>query len=261
MPPTAIVDPIARHADVALAMTERVLAATPSAEVLPPIGTVPAPVVMRRSRTASAVAGAATLGFLGVFALVKAGRSQAIDLAITLRLQGHDRPVVQRVMGAVSWPGFPPQSRIIPALAIAGLWLARLRLEAMAVAAGWGTALAATAIKAAVRRPRPLAGDRLQVVVAPLGGSSFPSGHVLTYVGVYGTLAYLAATLLRPVRVRRVVVGALLALVAAVGPSRIHQGHHWPTDVSASYLLGTAWVVVVTSTYRRRKARRAGTRP
>ncbi len=243
------------------ALTARVLETRPSAEVAPPPGTVPAAVVVRRSRAASTVAGAALLGFLAVFGLVKAGRSQAVDLAITLRLQGHDQPVVRQAMRAVSWPGFPPQSRIIPIVAIAGLWAARLRLEALAVLAGWGTALAATAIKATVRRPRPLAGERLRVVIAPLGGSSFPSGHVLTYVGVYGTLAYLAAALLRPVPVRRLVVGTLLGLVAAVGPSRIHQGHHWPTDVSASYLLGTAWVVVVTSAYRRLKAGRTGIRP
>jgi membrane-associated phospholipid phosphatase len=84
---------------------------------------------------------------------------------------------------------------------------------------------------------------------------------VLTYVGLYGTLVYLAGTLIRPARWRGLAVGALLALLGAVGPSRIHQGHHWPTDVSASYLLGTAYVVGVTSLYRRIKARRAGVRP
>jgi undecaprenyl-diphosphatase len=95
------------------------------------------------------------------------------------------------------------------------------------------------------------------VVTAPLGGSSFPSGHVITYVGVYGFLAYLLHSLLRPVRVRRAVVGGLLAVVSLVGPSRIHQGHHWATDVTASYLLGMSYLVGVASLYRRVKARRA----
>jgi len=55
-------------------------------------------------------------------------------------------------------------------------------------------------------------------------------------------------------------VAALLGLVAAVGPSRIHQGHHWPTDVTASYLLGSAYLAGLTTLYRRVKARRAGVR-
>lgn len=252
---------LARTADALLGATERAVGSHPSAEALPPAGTVPAVIAVRRGRTASAVALASLLGFGAILALVRAGRSQAFDLALTLRLQAREHPVVARLMTAASWPGFPPQSRIIAPAVVAGLWAARLRLEALAVLGGWGSALLSTVIKAVMRRPRPIADDRLRVVTAPLGGSSFPSGHVLTYVGLYGTLAYLAATLIRPARWRRGIVGGLLALIAMVGPSRIHQGHHWPTDVSASYLLGTAWVVAVTGVYRRRKARRAGVRP
>jgi undecaprenyl-diphosphatase len=105
-----------------------------------------------------------------------------------------------------------------------------------------------------MRRPRPVAGTDLRVVAAPLGGSSFPSGHVITYVGTYGFLAYLVQTLVRPAGPRRTVVAALVGLLALVGPSRIYQGHHWPTDVSASYLLGTSYLVGLTALYRRIKA-------
>jgi undecaprenyl-diphosphatase len=115
-------------------------------------------------------------------------------------------------------------------------------------------------VKSLVRRQRPIAGEKLRVVVAPLGGSSFPSGHVLTYVGFYGFAAYLAEVLIRPVALRRAVVGALLGLVALVGPSRIQQGHHWFTDVTASYLLGTSYVVGLAALYRRMKAHRAQVR-
>jgi diacylglycerol kinase (ATP) len=85
--------------------------------------------------------------------------------------------------------------------------------------------LLSTVVKSLVSRPRPVAGEQLRVVVAPLGGSSFPSGHVLSYVGLYGFAAYLAEVLIRPIALRRTVVGALLGLVALVGPSRIQQGH------------------------------------
>ena len=106
-----------------------------------------------------------------------------------------------------------------------------------------------------MRRPRPVAGTDLRVVAADLGGSSFPSGHVLTYTVVYGWLAVLADLLIRPDRPRRLVVGALAALVAGVGPSRIHLGHHWPTDVTASYLLGSSYLATLVLLYRRLKSR------
>jgi undecaprenyl-diphosphatase len=134
----------------------------------------------------------------------------------------------------------------------------RLRLEALAMAGAWGTAVLSTIVKALMRRPRPVAGVDIRVITAPLGGSSFPSGHTITYVGVYGFLAYLVHTLLRPVALRRVLVAGLVSLVALVGPSRIHQGHHWFTDVTASYLLGTSYLLALTRWYRGRKAQGTG---
>jgi len=165
-------------------------------------------------------------GFAAIFASVRANRSAAFDLAITLKMQEGRSPVLASVMRAASWPGFPPQSRIIPPLIIGG-WLARGRpREAAFQTAAWGGALISTVVKAVVRRPRPLP-PQVQVVVAPLGGSSFPSGHVLTYVGFYGFLAYLIAVEIRSPLVRDAGVASLAALLALVGPSRIQQGHHW----------------------------------
>ena len=51
-----------------------------------------------------------------------------------------------------------------------------------------------------------------------------------------------------------------LALVGLVGPSRIQQGHHWPTDVAASYLLGSAYVTGIVALHRRLLGLEAATR-
>jgi membrane-associated phospholipid phosphatase len=227
----------------------------------PPDEVVSAPVAVRRGRAARLAGWVALAGFGAIFGLVRAHRTEAIDLAVTLKLQRRRHPVLQAVMRAVSWPGFPPQSHVIPAAIAAGLLVARLPLEAAFAIGAWGTALVASAVKTVMRRPRPLAGVDLRVVTAPLGGSSFPSGHTITYVGVFGYLAFLAHTLLRPAHWRRAIVAALVGLVALVGPSRVHQGHHWFTDVSASYLLGLAYLIGLTELYRRVKAARAGMRP
>ena len=106
-----------------------------------------------------------------------------------------------------------------------------------------------TLIKAGIRRPRPLPPE-VRVVVAPLGGTSFPSGHVLTYVGFYGFLGFLLAEHLRDGALRNASVASIAGLLAIVGPSRIQQGHHWTTDVVASYLLGTAYLFALVELYR-----------
>ncbi|MFL5778678.1 MAG: phosphatase PAP2 family protein, partial [Chloroflexota bacterium] len=226
-----------------------------------PAGTLPAPVAVRRGRVGTRIAALGAAGFVGIFALVRARRSDALDLAVTLRLQRFRSPWLDPLMRAASWPGFAPQSRLIPPVTAGLLFAKGLRLEAAFVPVAWGTALVATITKALMKRPRPVAGTDVRVVAARLGGSSFPSGHVITYAGIYGYLAFLAGTLIRPRSVRRAAVGSLVGLLALVGPSRVYQGHHWFTDVTASYLLGASYLVAVTTIYRRVKARLTGVRP
>ncbi len=199
------------------------------------------------------VAGVAA--FAALAALVRRRPVGAIDHEIASRLQAIRDPRMERAMTFVSWFGFPPQSRILPPVYAAILWIARFRLEAVFQLAAWGTALLSTVIKSFMGRPRPVAGRDLRVVAAPLGGSSFPSGHVLTYVGVYGWMAIMADRLIGPPLLRRLVVAASTTLVVAAGPSRIHLGHHWPSDVAASYLLGSSYVAALLVAYRRLQAR------
>jgi undecaprenyl-diphosphatase len=195
---------------------------------------------------------------LGAFGALLAGvmsrRSEAADIAITLRLQAQRHRSMALVMEAVSWPGFPPQSRVIPPLAIGAMLALRLRTEATFQFLAWGTALLATVVKAFVHRPRPLP-EQVRVVLVPLGGSSFPSGHVLTYVGVYGFMAVVAHGVIANPSVRWPVSIGLIGLIGLIGPSRIYLGHHWPTDVAASYTLGLAYLVALLALYRRVKMR------
>ena len=207
-----------------------------------------------RGRNGMLVVGTALLTFGAIFAAVKARRSEGIDLAITLRWQARRHPSLALLMDLVSWPGFPPQSRIIPPLAMATMLVMGLRTEALFQLLAWGTAGVATVVKGFVRRPRPLP-EQVRVVLAPLGGSSFPSGHVLTYVGTYGFLAFVVYSVIGPPQVRWPLSLGLVGLVVAVGPSRIYQGHHWPTDVTASYMLGFAYLIGLMALYRRVKGR------
>jgi membrane-associated phospholipid phosphatase len=209
---------------------------------------------LARGRGAMAF-GLATLAvFAGLFALVKRNRSHAFDLKITRSLQRINAPWFDRLMHVVSWPGFPPQSRVIPPL-LSLFWLSLgFPIEAVFQILAWGTGAISAAIKRSMRRPRPTP-ELVRVISAPLGGTSFPSGHVLIYAGVYCFLAFLLETLVRPAHLRRIATSFLVGLVTMVGPSRIYLGHHWFTDVVASYLVGTSYLLGLAAIYRRVKTR------
>jgi undecaprenyl-diphosphatase len=210
-----------------------------------------------RGRWPMALMGLSLVGFAGLWLIVRRQRSAAFDLGVSMKLQSYRSPPLAAAMTAVSWIGFPPQSRVLPPLLIGAIWVAGFPLEAVFLLAAWGTATLSTAIKVTMRRARPLPPE-VRVVTANLGGSSFPSGHVLTYVGLYGFLAYLCYSVLRPPRLRVPLTAFFGGLIGLVGPSRIYQGHHWPTDVVASYLLGIAYLLGLTTVYRRIKQRRTG---
>lgn len=214
----------------------------------------PPRIALARGKPAAAVIMIALTAFGLLFGIVRARRSDRTDVAVTLALQRRRAPWFRATMHAVSWPGFPPQSRLIPPTLAAVWWILGFPIEAAFQGLAWGASGVSFLVKGAMRRPRPNR-SQVAVAVARIGGSSFPSGHVLNYVSVYGFLAYGIATLCRPNRARRVIIGALAGLLALVGPSRIYLGHHWATDVSASYLLGTSYLLTLTALYRRTKLR------
>lgn len=209
--------------------------------------------MVRRILKISYVGTAVTTSVL-IAAGVKTGKTQALDEQLTQRIQRIDAPGFDPLMEAVSWAGFPPQSKILPALIPTAMLSAGRPLEAFFQLMGWGTGAISGGIKRTMKRPRPNHPD-IVVAKARLGGTSFPSGHVIIYTGVYGMLAYLAHVHIKIGLLRKAVVGLLAGMVSLVGVSRVYLGHHFTSDVAVSYLLGSSYLVVLTSLYQRARKR------
>jgi len=209
-----------------------------------------APAPVRRYRallfrgTLIVIAGAfAVLTFL-----VKTMPSFTIDLQVTKAIQMINFPFFNMAMVWVSWPGFGPQNIIIAALIILFIWMIGLHWEAVMalVAALFSTAINVL-VKDLVQRPRPTA---TQVTVIDLLNSySFPSGHVMFYLGFFGFIGFLAFTLLKPSLKRSLTLFVVIVPIILIGISRISLGEHWASDVLGAYLLGSLTLVAIIQFY------------
>ena len=103
------------------------------------------------------------------------------------------------------------------------------------ISGGW----AIRALKALVHRPRPTVVEHW----ATVHDLSFPSGHSASSAVVYLSLAALASQLVRGQAARRTLLAIAIALVGAIGVSRVYLGVHWPTDVLAGWSFGTLWAL------------------
>jgi undecaprenyl-diphosphatase len=176
------------------------------------------------------------------------------DIQITQALQSIDSPVFATLMSLISWPGFSPQSFIISVLIVLAIYMFGLHWEAVtAFVAAILPPLVNVLVKSVIRRPRPTVD--LVHVLNILNSYSFPSGHVMFYVGFFGFLWFLIYTLLKRSVLRTVLLIFLGLLIALVGMSRIYLGQHWGSDVLGAYLLGGLTLAAILQFYRWGKKR------
>jgi undecaprenyl-diphosphatase len=180
--------------------------------------------------------------------LVKTMPSFTIDLQVTKAIQMINFPFFNLVMVWVSWPGFGPQNLIIAGLIILFIWMIGLHWETvMALAAALFSTAINLLVKDLIQRPRPTA---TQVnVIDLLNSYSFPSGHVMFYLGFFGFIGFLAFTLLKPSFKRGLTLFVVSVPIILIGVSRISLGEHWASDVLGAYLLGTLTLVAIIQFY------------
>src|SRR4030095_8851928 len=98
----------------------------------------------------------------------------------------------------------------------------------------------------------------------PIQMTGFPSGHMATFVAVFGFLVFLGYRRLDSSRVRWVPIALVALFLGVMSFARVYAGHHWASDVLAGALLGGLWLAIVIQLYvwgERRITRRHCRRP
>ena len=131
------------------------------------------------------------------------------------------------IIGALSLAGF------------AGFALTKQRGSAWLLALAMGGAIVLeNGLKLAFHRARP---EPFFGIASP-ETFSFPSGHALFSACFYGAVAWRLAARAQQRSVRATLWATSIALIAAIGFSRIYLGVHNPTDVLAGYLVAAFWL-------------------
>jgi undecaprenyl-diphosphatase len=146
------------------------------------------------------------------------------------------------------WPG----AFIVGFAAAAGLRLVSHRSEAVWLLGAFLSQLNAAA-KLAVDRPRP--SPELVDVREVATGLSFPSGHAVTAVLLYGFLFYAAGQALPDRRLRYPVQALCVIIAVLTGLQRVEAGVHWPSDVLGGALFAGLILTLLIWGHRRFRAR------
>lgn len=194
-----------------------------------------------------------SLAFLALTILVKTNPSLAWDLTITRALQSIQNPIFDSLMKYLTDLGFQPGVIILLVLASIGFYILNQKKEIFfVILSTLGAIEIGVIFKQLVGRPRPDS-TLVNQVGQYLNHDSFPSGHVLFFIGFFGYLFYLSFIKMKPGWIRNASLTILASLVFLIGVSRIYLGAHWFSDVLGSYLIGTVWLLVVVHLHHRLK--------
>ncbi|BFU43529.1 phosphatase PAP2 family protein [Krasilnikovia sp. MM14-A1004] len=173
---------------------------------------------------------------------------QRLDHGVAEGLNHLVAPHPAVVSGLTEVSSFGGRPFMLPLVVLAVLVLLirrRTRLAIYLVVAGAGALLLDPSLKTLVGRLRPI----VDVPVAAAPGNSFPSGHALGSMVVYGALLLVFLPAVRR-RGRPYLAGAAAVTVVAIGFSRTALGVHYLSDVLAGWLLGAAWLGVTAYAFR-----------
>nr|WP_106784465.1 phosphatase PAP2 family protein [Lysinibacillus timonensis] len=193
------------------------------------------------------------LGF-GTMALV-VSRDQIVsfDLAVISYVQRLEAPILTAIMKFFTTIGSFKWILVIAIVVIIFLYFvlkhrSELFLFTIVIAA---TPIINGIIKGFFERARP---DLHRLI--EIGGYSFPSGHAMNAMAVYGILTFLFWRHIPSRLGRSVLIFISSVFILMIGISRIYLGVHYPSDIIGGYLASGFWLAVSILVYQKYREKR-----
>lgn len=162
-----------------------------------------------------------------------------LDESILLAIQKLHTPLFDQIMQSITFLGEPLPLLLISSGFGLQLWRNHYRQEATSLGlATIGAVSLNYLLKEVFARARPALWDYIVHAVH----YSFPSGHAMVSTAVYGYIGYVLAKEFP--QWREPILASTVALILAIGFSRLYLGVHWPTDVLVGYAAGLLWLMI-----------------
>ena len=94
-------------------------------------------------------------------------------------------------------------------------------------------------LKRIIQRPRPV-----DINIINESGYSFPSGHSMVSMAVYGLIIYYIYKNMNNKRLKWILILLLSILILLIGFSRIYLGVHYASDVLGGFILSLIWLII-----------------
>jgi membrane-associated phospholipid phosphatase len=188
---------------------------------------------------------------VGLFSLiaegVEEGVTQRFDEAVLRWFETHRTPFLDEIMLEITTLGGGVVLIMMVLIAAVFLWQTHHKWSVYLLLLGTlGAKLANSLLKQFFNRERPSVVEGIDAVRS----LSFPSGHAMSAMAVYGCVAYLVGRLEPKPALKHLTWGVAAVVILLIGISRMYLGVHYPSDVMAGYLGGLGWIAFIIGTLK-----------
>lgn len=166
---------------------------------------------------------------------------QAIDVFFVEGMPNYRHDWITSIMLFLAWLG---GTRIMAVLTLSLLILLVIKHKQLTAAflpilVMGGTGVLNLIAKQLISRVRP---EVNYLIDQP--GYSFPSGHTMAAVSLFGLIVYLSYIMIEKGTVRKLTVISAITLVVLMGASRVYLGVHFFTDIMGGTLFSLTWLMI-----------------